>query len=331
MNVSHRERVAAVLRGERPDRVPVALWRHFPGDDQDPESLAAAVIAFQREFDFDLIKVTPASSYSVRDWGVRDVWEGDPEGVRRYVDRAIHSPRDWGRLKPLDIRRGALGAQLECLRLIVRESHGTTPVLQTIFNPLAQARHLAGDEPLLEHMRRWPEAVAGGLETITRVTAAFVGACLEAGADGIFLASQHASFRLLSAEEYLRFGRPYDLRLLHAAGPGWLNMLHLHGESVMFSELCDYPVHVLNWHDREAGPSLKDGWRASHKVVCGGWEQWQTIVRGDPQRVRDQARDAVHQMAGRNLILGTGCVAPIVAPRANLLAAARAGDADKNG
>jgi uroporphyrinogen decarboxylase len=108
-------------------------------------------------------------------------------------------------------------------------------------------------------------------------------------------------------------------------------MLHLHGDAVMFSELSDYPAQVINWHDREAGPSLKEGWRASRKVVCGGWEQWQTIVRGDPQRIREQARDAIRQMAGRNLILGTGCVVPIVAPRANLLAAARAGDADKNG
>ncbi len=49
------------------------------------------------------------------------------------------------------------------------------------------------------------------------------------------------------------------------------------------------------------------------------------MVRGDPARVREQARDAIRQMAGRNLILGTGCVVPIVAPRANLLAASKAG------
>ncbi len=59
MTVSHRERLQAVLRGEAPDRIPVALWRHFPVDDQQPELLAGAVLAFQREYDFDLIKGDP--------------------------------------------------------------------------------------------------------------------------------------------------------------------------------------------------------------------------------------------------------------------------------
>jgi len=58
--------------------------------------------------------------------------------------------------------------------------------------------------------------------------------------------------------------------------------------------------------------------------VCGGWEQWETIVRGTPARVGDQAQEAVAQMRGRNLVLGTGCVAPAISPRANLLAASRA-------
>ncbi len=125
--------------------------------------------------------------------------------------------------------------------------------------------------------------------------------------------------------EYQVWGRPYDLRLMSAAEAGWLNMLHLHGRAVMFSELSDYPSQVVNWHDRESGPPLAEGARLARKVVCGGWEQWETMVRGDPARVREQARDAIRQMAGRNSILGTGCVVPIVAPRANLLAAAKAG------
>ena len=69
--MSKQERLRATLSGERADRVPVALWRHFPGDDQDPDELAASTVAFQRQYDFDFIKVTPASSFCVRDWGLR--------------------------------------------------------------------------------------------------------------------------------------------------------------------------------------------------------------------------------------------------------------------
>ncbi|MGD8473174.1 MAG: uroporphyrinogen decarboxylase, partial [Anaerolineae bacterium] len=63
--MSKRERLQATIQGESTDRTPVALWRHFPGDDQDPASLAASTVAFQNQYDFDFIKVTPASSYCV--------------------------------------------------------------------------------------------------------------------------------------------------------------------------------------------------------------------------------------------------------------------------
>jgi uroporphyrinogen decarboxylase len=46
---------------------------------------------------------------------------------------------------------------------------------------------------------------------------------------------------------------------------------------------------------------------------------------GDPARVHAEAEQALRQTdGGRGLILGTGCVIPIHAPRSNLLAARRA-------
>jgi uroporphyrinogen decarboxylase len=322
--LSHTDRIRAVLAGEKPDRVPVALWRHFPVDDQDPSTLAEAICAFQRDHDFDIVKVTPASSFCLRDWGAEDKWEGNPEGTRRYTKRVIEKASDWGRLKILDPRRGHLGAQIKCLQDVRAKLGPDTPLLQTVFNPLAQARNLAGAEVMLEHMRRWPDAFSEGLERIFLSTKKFVGASREAGADGIFLAVQHASHRIMNESEYMQWGKPKDADLLTAMD-GWLNMVHLHGNAVMFDALADLPAHVINWHDREAGPSLAEGFQRSGKLVCGGWRQWETIVYGDPKRVAEEARDAVSQMRGKHLILGTGCVTPVIAPRANIRAASRFG------
>ena len=86
--MTKRERLEAAIRGEATDRVPVALWRHFPGDDYRPEDLAASTVGFQRRYDFDFVKVTPASSFSVADWGVRDEWRGNEEGTRVYTHYA---------------------------------------------------------------------------------------------------------------------------------------------------------------------------------------------------------------------------------------------------
>jgi uroporphyrinogen decarboxylase len=45
------------------------------------------------------------------------------------------------------------------------------------------------------------------------------------------------------------------------------------------------------------------------------------MVRGTPEQVRAEAQAAIAQTGGRRLILGTGCVTPTTAPRANLRAA----------
>src|SRR5512142_3242752 len=104
--LNHRERLEACLAGQAPDRPPVALWRHFPVDDQTPGGLAAATAHFQHTYDFDLIKVTPTSSFCIKDWGVEDRWKGNPEGTRDYTKRAIQRPEDWTKLRPLSPTKG---------------------------------------------------------------------------------------------------------------------------------------------------------------------------------------------------------------------------------
>ena len=319
-------RLQATIAGEEVDRLPVALWRHWPGDDQRPEDLAAATVAFQNRHDFDFVKVTPASSFCVADWGSRDRWVGNVEGTRDYYAYPIRSSDDWCRLKPNDPSQGALGAQLRCLRLIADGLGGEVPFIQTVFSPLAQMKNLVGEDVLPVHLRRDPDGIRAGLEAITETTVRFVRAALDTGIAGVFYALQHARYGVLSEEEYVSFGRPYDLRVLEAAQDLWLNVLHLHGDDVMFGLVEDYPVQVMNWHDRQTWPSLAEAQRRFHGTVCGGLERWEVVVRGTPDRILEQAADAAEQTGGSSFILGTGCVTPIVAPVSNIIAVRKAVD-----
>ncbi len=318
-----RQRIEACLDGTPLDRPPVALWRHFPVDDQTPDGLAAATVSFQRTYDFDFVKVTPASSYCLRDWGVEDEWRGATEGTRDYTHRVIHQPEDWSRLPVLDPHRGALADQLTCLRLICKDLGPDVPVIQTIFNPLSQAKNLVGGDALLVHLRRYPEAVREGLRIIAESTRGFIEAAKHTGISGIFYAVQHANFGLLSEAEYQVFGRGYDLDVLEASREFWFNLLHLHGEDVMFAAFADYPVAVINWHDRDTLPSLSDAQAIFPGVVCGGLQREDTMVLGTPGRVTAQARDAILSTGGKRFILGTGCVMPITTPSGNIWAARR--------
>lgn len=332
MSLTRRERLQACLADDPAlDRPPVALWRHFPVDDQAPETLAAAAPDFQRHYDFDLVKVTPASSFCLKDWGVEDDWEGHTEGTRRYTKHVVQSPRDWEHIPVLDpLKAPHLSGQLACLRLIRGGLGPEVPILQTIFSPLAQAKNLASGETLIIHLRQHPAAVMKGLEAIAETTRRFVEACLEAGIDGVFYAIQHAQAGILTFDEYKTFGLTTNKIVLEPAKSLWCNLLHLHGLNIYFDLVSSYfPLFpsplIVNWHDRETPPSLRETsevFKTSEvfPTLCGGISQ-KTIVFGNGSQVREEAADATQQTKGRRFILGTGCVVPVIAPHGNILAA----------
>ena len=163
-----------------------------------------------------------------------------------------------------------------------------------------------------------------GLKTITETILAFINEAKKTGIDGVFYAVQHAQFGILSLPEFEGFGRFYDLQILEAVKDLWLNVGHIHGEDIMFDEVADYPVQIINWHDRETTPNLEEAQHKVNKVVCGGLKQWQTMVLGDPTSVEAEARDAIAETHGARFILGTGCVVPITAPYGNIMAARKA-------
>ena len=317
---THRERIQACLNGESTDRTPIALWRHFPVDDQNPETLAAATLRYQSTYDFDIVKVTPSSSFAVKGWGVDDEWMGDAEGSRRYTKRIIKEPGDWEKLPILDPTSPHLAGQLECLRLIKKGLEPETPIIQTIFNPLSQAKNLAGNDLLLEHVRKYPEAVMKGLEIITKSAIKFVEAVCEIGVDGIFYAIQHAQGSMLELDEYKTLALPYDQKTLSPAKDLWCNMLHLHGKDVYFSLLRLMDFQIVNWHDRETYPTLSEARSLFKGALCGGLRQ-DSLTLEFPDQVKKEAADAIKQTNGKRFILGTGCVVPITASHENYMAA----------
>lgn len=317
--MNKRERIERTLAGEPTDRVPVALWRHWPGDDQRAADLARATVDFQRQWDFDFVKVSPADSYPLHDYGVRDEWNGTIEGIRDYTRRAVNAPEDWEKLATLDPHAGMLGEQLQTLRLLA-EPLMDVPFIQTIFSPFAQAKNIAGTETMFRHMHQYPDQFKTGLEIITANTLRYLDALRDTGVAGIYYAIQHASYDDMTEAQYREFGRALDLQILEAIdSTWWFNLLHLHGTSTMFDLISDYPVQAINWHDRETSPSLAQGQERFSGVVSGGLSQWD-VHNSTPEAVREQAQDAIQQTGGQRFILATGCVVIATTPQANIRA-----------
>ncbi len=327
-NWTKRKRLEATIAGEPTDRPPVALWRHWPGDDQHAAALAAAHLKWQADYDWDLLKVGPASSYSVVDWGVEDRWDGHIEGTRTTTRYAVTQPADWEALRPSDPGRGMLATQIEALRLIGQTLRGEVPFIATVFSPLSMAKHLAGNEVLLSHMRANPDALHRGLAALTDSIIAFIDAARDSGIAGIYYAVQHAAYPLLSRDEFAAFGRPYDRRVLESAADLWGTMVHLHGTRVMFDLVADYPAPLLNWHDRETGISLRDGLARIPGAASGGVSQW-TIHRDRSDDLLAEVVDARAQTGDRRLVLGTGCVIMTTTPLFNIRAFREAAEAPR--
>ncbi len=171
--------------------------------------------------------------------------------TRTYTKFVLQSPDDWQKLRPRDVTLGRLGQQLQCLDRLQQAFGNETPYIQTIFSPLSQAKNLAGREWLLSHIHQNPQAVLAGLEVITQTTIAFLEAACARGIAGIFYAVQHASYQYFDKAGYGMFGEVFDCRVLEAANGLWLNVLHMHGEQLMFDIAATYPVQVVHWHDRQ--------------------------------------------------------------------------------
>ena len=323
MKLTHRERMFALIREPSSiDRPPVALWRHFPVDDQSSGSLTAATLAYQNTFDFDLVKVTPASSFCLKDWGAEDSWEGNPEGTRCFTKNVINNPEDWEKLLILDPRKSFfLSEQISCLSQIRKIISHNVPILQTIFSPLAQAKNLVGKKNLKTHIQKFPEAVNHGLGVIAETTRRFIELITETGIDGIFYAIQHAQKSELSLENYISLGYSHDLNVLGPTSAFWCNMLHLHGENIHYELAKEFSktFQIINWHDRETQPTLSEGLDIFPGSVCGGVGQ-NTIVFGNQNQLLSEIENAFSQTARKRFILGTGCVVPIIAPYGNIMA-----------
>jgi len=315
-----RTRIETVLAGRRPDRPPVSFWHHFPESQRAGQPAADAHLRFLDRYDVDFLKVMNDHLFP----------RGDVPIVAGVADlkKIVPQPSD----------AGELAGQLDVIAKLATAVGRDLPLCTTVFGPWSTLRQWTRppstrhgppsldvsddrDEMLARLLAEDRAAVGGALETIATTLADFARACVAAGADGIFLSVRDdwVDTPANGPETYAQLVRPADLLLLDAVREASFNILHICGRPQDFRGLADYPVHVLNWADRAAGPSLAFARDRVRPALAGGVDNLDTLPNKKPGDVAAEVRDAVRQAGERPILITPGCTFdPVTVPPANL-------------
>ena len=304
--MTKRERVAAALSGADVDRVPRCFWHHFGGNEIGWRSMASAHEAFYRKYDFDFIKMMNDNPYVDANAGL------------------IETAKDFRKLGKVDLASTSMAPMVGGIQDLRNRVGHDVMMVCTIFGAFSTVDKLCGrrgGEVILQD----PEAVRQGLKQIGENLAEFAGAAIQAGADGVFLASQ-SSKGVLPDGMYADLLKPAELRILEGAAKGVFNMVHICGEENDFGMYLDYPAHALNWADKTAGPSIAVARGLTDKCLVGGIDHT-TCNEKSPDDLRAEVRQALAEGGKKKYILAAGCSVPneIAEERLKALAEASGG------
>jgi uroporphyrinogen decarboxylase len=286
------ERLRAALRGEPVDRPPFTIWYHFGLQHAAAGRVAQAHLEFFDAYHLDWLKVMNDYSYPM------------PEGLETVTE-----PRELRRLTPLDVTRGPLGEQLRVIEILAPALRGRALFVDTVFNAWNTVKRNVVKGAIDVLMREHPKELEAALAVVNDNLIRYARASLERGAAGIFL-SVPATAETLTAEQYERFMRPFDLALLEAVrGRGECHVLHAHGARLYFDRLLDYPVHALSWADQSGGPSLAEARGKTSLALVGGIEQDQ-FPQVSAAEIRAEVRRAIAEAGREKLLVAPGCAVP---------------------
>ena len=292
MTMTKIERVRAALSGAEVDRPPFSVWYHFGLQHATAERTAETHLEFFEAYDLDWLKVMNDYSYPM------------PRSIESLTD-----PRDLKRIIAFDVRQGSFGEQLEVIRLIGQSLRGKALVVDTVFNAWNTLKRNVLKEAMGPCMQEYPEELEAALAVVNDNLVRYAIASLHGGASGIFY-SVPATPESLTAEQYERFMRPFDLAFLEAIRPfGEFHTLHAHGKELYLDRLQDYPVHAISWADRDAGPPLTLMRRTTPRALMGGIDHV-SFPYTSAARIREQVRSAVEEAGTRKLFIAPGCAIP---------------------
>lgn len=334
--MSSPERMGALMRGERPDRVPVIpfifghtalmcgepLARVF----DDAEQSFRCQVLCQEMYGYD---GGPLYAYaSAGGWELggevefpHKKYSGAPVVTRHPVESeeealALEVPRDV-------TQAGALPIALEVAR---RQAEHGMPVTLQIGSPFTWAGSVIGEERMMLWMLKKPRLVHRVLETVSDfVVAVAQHYAEEFGAENLmaFHGAATESNKLISPRQFETFVLPYYQRVNEQVIDLGVSSMFIHicgeqNKNLEYWQQVPVPEHTIISVGREV--ALETAMAMFPRQIIAGNVDPTLIQEGSPDEVLEQARECIETAKDHpgGYVLMAGCDVPPLAPPVNV-------------
>ena len=300
--MNKRERVLAAMNLQPVDRPPVGFWFHFQAEQGVGEACVQAHLDYYNHIDVDMVKIMCDSYFD----------------YPNPVAKAVKEPKDWYAMKPLGKDSPFIREQVERARAVKAGLKDDMVVIYNVFAPFSLIRFGVGDDLVMDHLRREPEAIAYALDVIAEDCCTLSELLItDAGIDGIYYCVQGGEKNRFTPEEYRRLITPTDKRVLeHANRFSETNVLHCCGWAGIPNHLevwQDYPAKAVNWACFVENMNLVEGMKFfGGRCVLGGFDNRPqgVLYSGTREEVEAETARLIQRAGKTGVILGADCTLP---------------------
>ena len=300
--MNKRERVLAAMNLQPVDRPPVGFWFHFQAEQGVGEACVQAHLDYYNHIDVDMVKIMCDSYFD----------------YPNPVAKAVKEPKDWYAMKPLGKDSPFIREQVERARAVKAGLKDDMVVIYNVFAPFSLIRFGVGDDLVMDHLRREPEAIAYALDVIAEDCCTLSELLItDAGIDGIYYCVQGGEKNRFTPEEYRRLITPTDKRVLeHANRFSETNVLHCCGWAGIPNHLevwQDYPAKAVNWACFVENMNLVEGMKFfGGRCVLGGFDNRPqgVLYSGTREEVEAETARLILRAGKTGVILGADCTLP---------------------
>jgi uroporphyrinogen-III decarboxylase len=164
-----------------------------------------------------------------------------------------------------------------------------------------------------DHAAEWQQA----MEAITQSTINHIRRTQALGTSGTLLSVYNATSKFGSVEDYQRYSRPYDKRVMAALADTRLSILHLHTlERPYLDQFHDFGAPVINYSVTTSGIPISEVRKSYSQAIAGGVDEidFDQLTTEEIHQQWTRARE----QAGSRYLITPGCSVPDASSDADL-------------